>query len=220
MNKEKWILLCFALLTLIVSISTIALPWWRAYTSRNTETSKQTSIRVDYTLTGSVFGSKKDYNLNISTTVNHSISNLNATEENKQALQSFFNNTLIIAICGLAFSAITFVFFCYSILRPFPLERYTKYLAVIAGILFLVSIFYFASYAPAHLSKIDNVTPEEIYKLEGAKVGGFYGSADMLVYGPSLGWYLAFAAFLLNLSLYNLITRVEKHHEATAKPYI
>lgn len=210
MEKEKWILLCFALLTLIVSISTIALPWWRIYTSRKTETSEQTSIRVDYTLTGSVFGSKIDSKQNISTTVNYPLSKLNATEENKQALQSFFNNTLIITLCGLVFSALTFAFLCLSILRAFPHGRYTKYLAVIAGLLFLISIFYFASYAPAHISKIDTVTPQEIYNLEGAKIGGFYGGAGLLVYGPSLGWYLAFAAFLLNLSLYNLITRAEK----------
>jgi hypothetical protein len=210
MKKEKWIVLCFALLTLIVSISSIAFPWWRAYTSRKTEISSQQSIRVDYTLTGSVFGSKTDARQNISTTVNLSLSKLNATEENKQALQSFFNNTLIIVICGLVFSALTFAFICLSILRTFPLGKYSKYLTILAGIFFLISVFYFASYAPAYISKIDNVTPQEIYKLEGPKIGAFFGSTELMVYGPSLGWYLAFAAFLLNLSLYNLIRRLEK----------
>lgn len=210
MDKEKWILLCFALLTLIVSISTVAFPWWRAYTTRKTEISSQTSIRVDYMLTGSVSGSKIDSKQNTSTTVNCSLSELNATEENKQALQSFFNTTLIITICGLAFTVLTFAFLFISLLRTFPLGRYTRYLAAVAGLLFLISIFYFASYAPAYMSKIDNVTPQEIYTLGGAEIGGFYGGADLLAYGPSSGWYLAFAAFLLNLSLYSLITRAEK----------
>jgi len=211
MIPKKLFIIGFALLTLVFSIAAPFFPWWRAYTSRKSDIESGTSIRVEYGLLGSITASKITNVENQSVSMSISISELNATEQDKNALQSFLYNTWCLSIAGSGFSILTFVFICLSIGEKFVfLKKYTKYLMIVTGIIFFVSSVYFASQAHVLISKLENVTPSQVYYFSGKEVRAFFGKINSLIYGPSFGWYLAITGFLLNISLSLLTIKVKE----------
>jgi len=211
MIPKKWLFsLGFACLMLIFSIATAFLPWWRIYSSREGEIDTNTAIRVEYNLLGSITSSKITTveNESISTTI--SISELNATEDNKNALQSLFNILWYLTIAGSGLNILILVLVCVSNVQLLSLHKYIKYLTVITAILFFVAFLYFASEAQPNISKLQRIAPTEVHTLLGSQIQSLFGTTDSLIYGPSLGWYLALVVSLLNVSFYMLIEKIEK----------
>lgn len=211
MNTKKWIFsLGFVCLMLILSIAATFLPWWRIYSSKKYEITANTVIKVEYYLSGFISASKIAPDKNESISINFSISELNATESSKNALQSLFNIVWYITITGLGLNVLILVFVWLSNMRLFSTVKYIKYITIITAILYFVAFLYFASEIQPNIYKFQNVMPTEIYALSGSNIKSFFGITASLIYGPSLGWHLAFVLFLLNLSFSFLIKKIEK----------
>lgn len=143
-----------------------------------------------------------------------SIKNLNSKEEAKANLNSFLNLILYLTAAGSGLNALAFFLI---ILQQTPIAlkkalwKYTKYVIAVATLLFLASFIYFIAEAPNFISKLDNVTLPEIYKLNGSSIKSLFGSVDGgIIYGPAYGCFLSFTTSLLCLTLYMLMRKVEK----------
>lgn len=203
----------FTLFVVVLSIATVLFPWWRIYSSRTSEIEQGFSIKTEYKLTG-IIDAIRTTAANVPTSMTISISELDAKKEDKDALTSFLQNTLYLAMTGSTCNLLAFALILISIFipraEPFSLRKYSRYLTLVAAIIFLVASFYFASQIQPFLSKLGAVIPSQVYELSGSQITGLFGSTDSLIYGPSFGWYLAFAAFLLSISLYKTLKTLEK----------
>lgn len=203
----------FTLLVVALSIATVLFPWWRIYSSRESQIEQGFSIKTEYKLTG-IIDARRTTAANDPTSLTISISELDGQKKDKDALKSFLQNTLYLAITGSTFNVLAFALILTSIFipraEPFSLPKYSRYLTVLAAIIFLIASFYFASQIQSFLFELETVIPSQVYELSGSQITGVFGSADSLIYGPSFGWYLAFVTFLLSISLYKILKTLEK----------
>ena len=208
-SKKLLPLLGFTCLVVILSAIALFSPWWNIYSSRESQIESNMTIRVRYYLTGSIDAKKLTSVENESVSMVISVSELNASDESKVSLQSFLTVIRYLTVGGLGLNVLLFVLVCISSVYSLPLEKYTKFLSLIAAIIFFVAFIYFASEWQLYLSKIQRIAPTEVCTLPGNQIKSLFGNVDSLVYAPSFGWYLAFVIFLLNISIYIINRKLE-----------
>lgn len=212
MIAEKWLFsLGFIFLIVALSIATPFLPWWRVYSSREYEIDTNTTIKIEYYLSGSISASRKIAGQNESLSITIPISELNATENSKKAIQSLFTTVRYLTIAGSGLNLLILVLLCISYARSLSTTfKYIKYTNIVIAILFFAAFLYFASEIQPLISTLQYIAPVEVCILSGNSIKSLFGNTSSLNYGPSLGWYLALAVFLLNLSFYMLIENIKK----------
>jgi len=138
----------------------------------------------------------------------------NLSSDKGSSLNSFFNIIFSLTIVGSSLNTIVFLFIMLQaipIIARKPPYKYARYITAIAALLFLASFIYFAVEAPGLISKLSDVTPPEVYKLQGINIKSLFGALGEIVYGPAVGFFLALTTSLVNITLYFLVRKVEKY---------
>lgn len=145
----------------------------------------------------------------IITSINYLDSNVN----NKTGLSSFFQLLFYLTLTGSGLNILIFLLtilpFLPIIKRNFP-YKLIRYIIVASTLIFLISFIYFIAVGPSLISRLNNVTPPQIYELKGSSIKSLYGNMHKLFYGPAYGFYFAIATSLMNIGFYTLIKKTEK----------
>lgn len=203
---KEYIRIGLGFLFCILAAAALISPWFSIQTARTYMLTNGTKLSVAYTLDGVINIRSCTANSTENYATVH-ISNLPDTG-GKNHLLNIFTVTRYLIIAGLVLALLTFIAIVVIKLKPFPIllkfRIYSRHVFLIASIFFLIAQIYFASEAPAALAELQNLIPTDIITLPGSKISSFYGTIDSLCYGPSFGWYVSFAAFLIGL-VYNRI---------------
>lgn len=218
-DNKKIVQILFVCLILFFSVSLVLLPWWRIWTSKISDINSTIRIEAEYKLPNFASASQiNKENENQSIYTNFSLNELDGPPENKDAVISFFNYVWILAMIGSALNILAVILFLISIFFKEKkihslTQKYLRYPLLIGGLVCLISALYFGLEFNAFISNLENVVPNQIAKVPGKNIGGFFGTTVVnvsnlnleVVYGPAAGWYLAFGIFFLDISLYFLL---------------
>jgi len=218
-DNKKIVQILFVCLILFFSVSLVLLPWWRIWTSKISDINSTIRIEAEYKLPNFASASQiNKENENQSIYTNFSLNELDGPPENKDAIISFFNYVWILAMIGSALNILAVILFLISIflkeekIRSLT-QKYLRYPLLIGGLVCLISALYFGLEFNAFISNLENVVPNQIAKVPGKNIEGFFGTTVVnvsnlnleVLYGPAAGWYLAFGIFFLDISLYFLL---------------
>jgi hypothetical protein len=208
LQTKKLIVLSFYIITSVLSVIAVLSPWWRISTTREEEIAGNGKIiSGEYWLTQVVTASKVGETEDETVHVTVPFANMSTNEENVNALGLLCTTTLTCSAVALSFNLLTLAFMILSIiLHKKSFLSFGKYTAIIASLLFLVAIAYFAFEAEPIISKLENILPSDIYAFEGSEILSFWGGIEMAsssglyewIWGPALGWFSAFIAFIMN----------------------
>jgi len=199
---QKITVLCLIIISLILSIASIYLPWWSIQTTRETQIAANTTITVDYTLLQMV--AVHDPAMNKSVVV--SFADLPADPAERDNVSFLFNTTLILLIGGTVLNALTLICSVISIFHR-KLLKIQNIFGLAGALLFVIAPFYIATQAPAAMSNLDNVIPSEISTLPGEAITNFWGTEGDWIWRAGFGWFLAFTACLI-LAIESAIIRI------------
>lgn len=217
-NVEKWVpAFGLVLVALILSVASIYLPWWSIKTTREVELDYNAIATVEYNLRArTASASLRDPNTSQSILV--PLENLMSIEADRQAMISAFNTTFYLLIGG---AILTVLSLALILLLGFgkPTSTFATTIGIVAtAVLLAAPIFLTYSLPPvAAKSSTPILTPSAWPLLQ---VEGFWGSIEIpgssdaafWIWGPAIGWYVAFVASFLPL-IASISIRFEHAHQ-------
>jgi len=213
MQIKRLIPVSIIIVSLIITVLGIYLPWWSVRTTNEVEILLNATARADYGLLQTVSAGKRVENETESVFV--LIGNLTKSEDNRNAVTSLFNTTLTLVLVGLALAGLSLVLIIISILKR-PLYKFAVAASLVAAFLLLGAPIYMMSTVEALIPKFDSVMPIGIpskwVSIRPGDITSFWGSisipkskafpvwvqgGNFWLWGAALGWFLTLTAGLL-----------------------
>jgi len=147
-----------------------------------------------------------------------SLIDLESSGNVKYELKSFLDTIWILNVISLGLNVIVFALILLCLLKGEKRFHITlRYALIIAIIMPLITLLLFANNIQGLISKLNNVAPTEVYTLHGSDIKALFGETKDIVYGPSIGWKLAFVIFIMNTALFKLKSKIIKKEEESSK---
>jgi len=213
MQIQKLIPVFIIMVSLILAVLGLYLPWWSVRTSTEAQMALNATARTDYQLLQTVSASRALGNDTKAISV--FIGNLTKNEVDRNALILSFNTSFTLVLVGVALSIISLALVIISILKR-PLYKFAVIGALVAAIMLCGAPIYLSSTFEPLIPTLNSVMPVDIppkwISIKPQDVTSFWGSIkipkspdfpvwvqneNFWIWGAAFGWFLTFTAGLL-----------------------
>jgi len=227
------LILSIMLLSILFAAVAIFSPWWTIRTSTEAETITNSSMTVDFNLFGTITATSKDSNS--SALITCPIVNITAEGDYAKQLSSTFSTALTLTVVGLTLSVATILLWILTTKTKIRLGKYVYLIGIAGAVILFASPMYLM--ANMDLSKASTISPIQVpstfVNVDPSEIKTFWGSKQIpastqypawaqnqrfWIWGPSTGWYLAYAASLIMGLCSLVICETAKKHESLQTP--
>jgi hypothetical protein len=189
---KKWIPTACLVVSLILTVSSLYMPWWGVWNSMADQLATNNTKVVYYMPLQTIIAGNAQANVSIAMSFN----DLAENDTNKSALSNLFTTALDITIVGMVLTIITLVLIVMTTLRKKPF-KHVWLIGIVGAILLFLASFYITQIMPPTFTKFNSIAPSEIGVIPGKQISSFWGSSGIWVWSAGYGWLLLLMSALL-----------------------